>query len=393
MLTEYDLSRSLNLLALFSIIGTFEGLFIGIYLLLKKSVKSRANFCLGMVVLSVTSYLLPGGVYRIGLLPDLPHVVHLHMVTILLMGPFALLYIQSCTQKEFKLRNLHWLHFLPALLALVYHLPFYFGPGEEKIIAFFQWFLEGKLNTPRVITLLKILHPAIYFFICIRLVLDYRKHLTNTASSIDVAFHRWLLVFCLVLLLPVLTVLVFSISSFQYVSATTFFGGLFLFILSVHVATMIKPSLFHAFPHQMLIPNSSEEKKQKYENSKLQEVQKEQYIEKLRTFVTAEKPFLEPELTLAQLSEKVNIPAHYLSQVINEKLQVNFLDFINGYRVKEAQAKLIDPNLSHYTILSIAYEAGFNSKSTFYTAFKKGTDMTPSQYRKKNNLQKVMGNG
>ena len=386
---EYDLSRSINLLALFSIIGTFEGLFIGIYLLFKRSVKSKANFWLGMVVLSVTSYLLPGGVYRIGLLPELPHVVHLHMVTIILMGPFAFLYIRSCTQKEFKIKGIHWLHFLPALLALVYHLPFYLGPGEEKIIAFFQWFLDGKLNQPWAITLFKLLHPAIYFIICVRLVFDYRKHLSNTASSIDVAFHRWLLIFCLVLILPMLVVLVFAITSYQYVSATTFFGGLFLFVLAVHLATMVKPSLFHAFPHQMLIPNSSEEKKQKYENSKLQEAQKEKYVEKLQTFVTTEKPYLEPELTLAQLSEKVNIPAHYLSQIINEKLKINFLDYINGYRVKEAQTKLIDPNLSHYTILSIAYEAGFNSKSTFYTAFKKGTGMTPSQYRKQNNLQMI----
>lgn len=87
-------------------------------------------------------------------------------------------------------------------------------------------------------------------------------------------------------------------------------------------------------------------------------------------------------MTLAQLAEQVNIPAHYVSQVINEKLATSFLDFVNGYRVKAAQAKLIDPKLSHYTILSIAYEAGFNSKSTFYTAFKKVTGMTPSQYRK-----------
>jgi len=358
--------------------------------LLKKSVKSEANFWLGMVVLSVTTYLLPGGVYRIGLLPDLPHVVHLHMVTILLMGPFALLYIRSCTQKGFKTKVLLWLHFLPALLALFYHLPFYVSSEEEKIIAFFQWFLDGNLGVPRVITLFKILHPAIYFIICVRLVLEYRNHLSNTASSIDVDFHRWLLVFCLVLLMPVLTILVFAITSFQYVSATTFFGGLFLFILAVHVATMVKPSLFHAFPHQMLIPNSSEEKKQKYESSKLQETQKEKYIEKLQTYVINEKPYLEPELTLAQLSEKVNIPTHYLSQIINEKLEVNFLDFINGYRVKEAQEKLTDPKLSHYTILSIAYEAGFNSKSTFYAAFKKGTGMTPSQYRKQKELLSKM---
>ena len=75
-------------------------------------------------------------------------------------------------------------------------------------------------------------------------------------------------------------------------------------------------------------------------------------------------------------------PKHYLSQIINEKLNCNFLDFINGYRIDDAKDKLLDENYEHFTILAIAYEVGFNSKSAFYTAFKKNTNSTPSQYRK-----------
>jgi len=382
MLENYDLSRSINLLSLICIIGTFEGVLIGVFLVFKKSVKFRANFWLGCLVLTVTSFILSGAVYRIGLLPDFPHVVHLHLVTILLLGPAAYLYVRSCTQKDFEMRPILWLHFLPALLALGYHLPFYLQGGEEKILAFFKYFLEGDLGQPKIISFLKIVHSTIYFIICVRLVLDYRKHLSNTASLIDVTFHRWLLVFCTVLLLPIFTVVFYAISSFQLFSATTFFAGLFIFIVAVHIAAMVKPELFHTFPHQMLIPKSSEEQKQKYENSKLQDAQKSKYIEKLQTYVTTDKPYLAPELTLSQLSEQVNIPAHYLSQVINEKLDCNFLDFINGYRVQDAKAKLLNPKFDHYTIVSIAYDAGFNSKSTFYAAFKKVTGMTPSKYRK-----------
>ncbi len=382
MLENYDLSRSINLLSLICIIGTFEGILIGIFLVFKKSVKFRANFWLGCLVLTVTSFILSGAVYRIGLLPDFPHVVHLHLVTILLLGPTAYLYVRSCTQKDFEMRPILWLHFLPALLALGYHLPFYLQAGEEKIIAFFKYFLEGDLGVPKIVSFIKIVHSTIYFIICIRLVLDYRKHLSNIASLIDVTFHRWLLVFCTVLLLPIFTVVFYAISSFQLFSATTFFAGLFIFIVAVHIAAMVKPELFHTFPHQMLIPKSSEEQKQKYENSKLQDAQKGKYIEKLQAYVATDKPYLAPELTLSQLSQQVNIPAHYLSQVINEKLDCNFLDFINGYRVQDAKAKLLNPKFDHYTIVSIAYDAGFNSKSTFYAAFKKVTGITPSKYRK-----------
>jgi len=290
--------------------------------------------------------------------------------------------VRSCTQKDFEMRPILWLHFLPVLLALAYHMPFYLQPAEDKIIAFFKFFLEGELSVPRIITLMKILHPAIYFIICIRLVLDYRKHLSNTASYIDTAFHRWLMVFCTVLLLPVFVVVVFTITAFQLFSGTTFFAGFFIFILTVHIAAIVKPELFQTFPHQMLLPESTEVQKQKYERSNLQETQKEQYITKLKAFVELEKPYESPDFTIAQLAKKVNIPSHYLSQVINEKLGISFLDFINSYRVKSAQEKLTNPKFSHYTIMSIAYDAGFNAKSTFYSVFKKQTGMTPSAYRK-----------
>lgn len=382
MLEEYDLSRSINLIALVSIIGSFEGLLIGLYLVLKKSVKFRANLWLGILILSLTAIILPGAIYRIGLLPDFPHVIHLHMVTLPLLGPAAYLYVRSCTQKDFAMRPILWLHFLPALLLLGYHLPFYFESGETKIIAFFKFFLEGELGIPKIISSIKLLHPVIYYIICTRLIMNYRNHLPNEASYIDTTFHRWLLVFCLILLLPTLVLFVFLISTYQFVSATTYFTGIFLFILAVHLAAIIKPELFQTFPHQMLIPASSELQKQKYENSNLQNPQKDKYIEKLQTYVATHKPFLEPELTLSQLSEQVKIPAHYLSQVINEKLDCSFIDFINEYRVKAAKEMLIDPKYHHYTILSTAYEAGFSAKSTFYTAFKKYTGMTPSAYRK-----------
>jgi len=382
MLEDYDLSRSLNIISLIVIIGSFEGIFIGVFLLLKKSVKFKANLWLGILVLTVTTYILPGAIYRIGLLPDLPHVTNLHMITVLLMGPTAYLYVRSCTQKDFEMRPILWLHFLPLLLAIGYHLPFLLSSGEKKVAAFFKFSVEGDLGIPKIVSLAKVLHPAIYAVICIRLVLEYRKHLSNNASYVDVAFHRWLLLFSVVLLLPLFSVSAFVLTSFKVFSATTFFSIFFLFIIAVHLAAMVKPELFHAFPHQMLLPESAEEQKQKYESSKLQDTQKDKYIEKLQAYTTEHKPYLAPELTLGQLSEQVNIPAHYVSQVVNEKLDCNFLDFINGYRVEEAKAKLVNPKFSHYTIMGVAHDAGFNSKSTFYTAFKKHTGMTPSQYRK-----------
>ena len=78
-----------------------------------------------------------------------------------------------------------------------------------------------------------------------------------------------------------------------------------------------------------------------------------------------------------------NIPQNYLSQVINETFNCNFYDFINGHRIKEAIPILTDPKRQHLSILEILYDVGFNSKSTFYSAFAKETGMTPKAYKNK----------
>ena len=96
------------------------------------------------------------------------------------------------------------------------------------------------------------------------------------------------------------------------------------------------------------------------------------------------KPYLESDLTLLKLSQQIGISTHNLSQVINEKLDMNFYDFVNKHRVEEAKRLLIDPAKQPLTILAIAEEAGFNSKTTFNSCFKKFTSTTPSEYKRHN---------
>lgn len=124
--------------------------------------------------------------------------------------------------------------------------------------------------------------------------------------------------------------------------------------------------------------------KKKYSKSNLTWEQTEKYLKILLNFMETEKPYTESNLTIKILSEKVSIPQRSLSQVINEKLNQNFLDFINRYRVEEAKKQLISKDNRHNSILDIAFYVGFNSKSTFNTVFKKYVKMTPSKYKKKN---------
>jgi len=89
---------------------------------------------------------------------------------------------------------------------------------------------------------------------------------------------------------------------------------------------------------------------------------------------------------LSQLADRLQVPTHQVSQAINEGTNKNFYDLVNGYRVTEAKRLLVDPKNEHFTILSIGFEAGFNSKTTFNTVFKKFTQLTPTEYRAKNRV-------
>jgi len=93
-----------------------------------------------------------------------------------------------------------------------------------------------------------------------------------------------------------------------------------------------------------------------------------------------EKPYLEPKLTLSSLADELEISANHLSQVINQYEEKNFFDFVNSYRVEEYKERATDPAYQNFSILAIALDSGFNSKSSFNQVFKKFTGKTPSQY-------------
>lgn len=106
-------------------------------------------------------------------------------------------------------------------------------------------------------------------------------------------------------------------------------------------------------------------------------------MEDLLKLMDDEKPYLDSELNLLRLSEKLSISSHQLSYVLNEGFGENFFYFINKYRVQKAKELLIDPNYDHLNMIAIGYDAGFNSKTSFNTTFKKMTLSTPTEYKKK----------
>jgi AraC-like DNA-binding protein len=120
----------------------------------------------------------------------------------------------------------------------------------------------------------------------------------------------------------------------------------------------------------------------KYSGSRLTDSEAKQYAGKLTDYMKSAKPYLNPDLSLPQLATELNISSHYLSQVINEQFNLNFFDFVNGYRVEAFKKKVTDPEFRNYSLLGIAFECGFNSKSAFNRIFKQASGITPSQFKK-----------
>ncbi|MGD2086431.1 MAG: helix-turn-helix domain-containing protein [Candidatus Aminicenantes bacterium] len=120
----------------------------------------------------------------------------------------------------------------------------------------------------------------------------------------------------------------------------------------------------------------------KYEQSTLTAQKADQHLNRLLRYMEEEKPYLEFELTLGDIARQLSIPQKELSQVINERLNKNFCTFINEYRIQEARRLLLGNSGKTLSVLDIAYESGFNSKTSFNMVFKKHLQMTPTHFRK-----------
>jgi len=127
---------------------------------------------------------------------------------------------------------------------------------------------------------------------------------------------------------------------------------------------------------------SFDSSKKKYKKSLLNRASIERYKTQLNTLMKEEKPYLDSQLTLRALATMVEIPPNHLSQLLSEGFDKNFSEFINSYRLENFKSKVADPSFQHLTILGLAYESGFNSKTVFNTFFKKMTGKTPKAYWK-----------
>jgi len=222
-----------------------------------------------------------------------------------------------------------------------------------------------------------------YMVASIREISSYQHRIENAYSSLEKMNLNWLklnvIAFLCMWIVDIANFLLDKIQILPNEASVlmTFISLLinFLFANLIIYKGLKSPELF--------IEPADSQVKNKYRTSLLSPEQSLRIAEKLKNFMEKEKPFLEPEITLQEISDRIEINPRYVSQVINERFNKNFFEFVNYYRVEEAKTQLVTNGGLEKTVLEILYECGFNSKSVFNTFFKKSTGLTPSQYRKR----------
>ena len=362
------------------ICGTSLGVLLGITLFFVKSRNLWSNRLLALLVWAILLYMIPGFADRFDQLQELPHIIGLQRLSGYLIGPLIFFYVRSSLIDGYTINKLDLLHLLPAAFDLLYNIPFFLQSGTLKLEQH-ATNLQGLTFT--IPALLKSLHAFIYLLLSIKLIDVYRKHLRNTVSNIDKDYHQLMTAITALLIVPLGAILIYAVSGFTISMGLVILTGFFLFFVGLMIISLVKPRLLHDFPNPMEAGASTQKK---YTTSNLQEEQKQKYLARLTQYMQDHQPHLQSELTISQLASELNLLPNHLSQVINEKLNKSFLDFINQHRVEVAKQLLADPKKRHLTVLAIAHDSGFNSKTAFYSAFKKQIGSNPSEFRKSLNI-------
>lgn len=311
-------------------------------------------------------------------------------------GPLLYLYIKFQTVEGLKFHWRNFLHFIPFLAVFVTAIVFR-GRPVMRLDNFFN--NDPFLSFRLIYGISFFISITTYSIVAFVLINRHQKNIQNLASYTSGKITlSWLLVISISFYLTYVAVFILGVyvifnKNPGYDPTLPSYVGLTFFAFAFSFYGFKQPGIFHEIltEHKSHLKgrNPKEPLAPKYERSGLKEKDAKKYLEKLLKYMDEEKPYLDVDLTIHDVSGALDIPRHYLTQVINGLQGKNFYTFINEYRVEEVKKLLVDKNYRKFTLTSIAYDAGFNSKSSFNSVFKNSTGMTPSQFRERQLGEKV----
>lgn len=329
----------------FSALGAFNGFLLSLYFAFTAKKKKFSNYFLALLLLMLSIRIIKSVFFYFN--PQLYNIfIQIGLSACILIGPFLFLYLKNYTTKE----RVNWaIHTVPYLVGITVLGTFY--SYVEHRGGWSKWIVNGIY-----------LQWFIYILLSLRFIKPSFKKLKSKErlSNIEV----WLLSIYFGVSFILLTYSVGAYTSY-IVGALSFSFVLYLVVLLTIFKSNKQTTFF--------------EEKEKCQDKEIEKGILEK-IESSLPKIADKELFLDPNITLEDTAKELGVPKHVLSQYLNKKLQKSFSTFINELRIKKAKELL--QTKTNFTIEGIGYESGFNSKSTFFTAFKKLTGQTPSEYQK-----------
>ncbi len=297
---------------------------------------------------------------------------------IFLFGPLFYFYARAIVDPSFQWKNIDALHFIPYILQLLINLPLLFMP-KKYWLEFINSFLSGTLSIhgiEKVIFAIQDIHLLIYLVLTFRLIRSVKNANGNVQYIIPVSLRlSWLKNLSYGFALFLITV--FALYIFILIRGT-------YHPVTNYIYTLVTSGIIYFIAYRMVLHPEilSPDFAQKYRAyMPFAGEEGDVYTQKIKSLMTDAKIYTNPELKLSSLAEQIGLPSHQASKLINEKFGKSFNDLVNEYRVEEFIRRVNDEDFKSYSIYGIALEVGFNSKSSFNTAFKKITGKTPSSFK------------
>ncbi len=369
----------ISILQIVMLLGAVQGIIFSAFALFSKKYKSLSNFFLGMLILTfsyniIQNYLAASNLFSLDFYFE---VLYVPMSSLFLV--LFYLYVKTFLDSNKVLSKKDYLLFIPFLISLTESI-------IEKIGYFYGWFDDSDVPFFNYFRISHEIFSVIYSFVLIlgsyRLIQKRKKTQSNTIKIPKLSL-RWLesitlilLILCIYWILPL-----YYESQLKIDVALPYFYILWIGLaLTIYILGHIGLYHFGIYEEQKSIRKFSK-------NITVQVFKKEpnepnEHIFAFEKFIKSDKNYRDTNLSLESVAEKLEINKSYLSRIINAELGKSFTDYVNELRIEEAKIYLTHPDFINYTLVSIGLEAGFNSKSTFNTSFKKYTGMTPSEYKK-----------
>jgi AraC-like DNA-binding protein len=355
--------------------GIVQGFYIS-YLLIHNKRYNSANKYLAILLIVMSLSI----VHSVFVVPEVHKTLNdpfrIKEPFMMLVLPLIWLYVKKLEQPQFRFTLYFGLHFIPFITFMSVSIPAFMHGSDSARASFLA---EYTLVFDVTIWIVLLVQYSFYLMQILKLTVSYRQQAEKELSNIDHVDISWLRTFLYAFILVLALLAIMFITAIHKIPSE-WMNKVVSLIFSVIIFILGSKGLFQRsiFSNTDSLKSSPDREVDSVKPKIIDEELKNSLI----MYMDSNNPQRDFDLTLTSLARQVNMSRNQLSEVINTSIGCSFYDFINRYRVDEVKKMLSLSSNKNFTLLAIAFDAGFSSKSTFNSIFKKFTGLTPSGYRK-----------